>query len=469
MLRNLREPVHPSIQAFPPIEVDQLAREQELSAKAETAGKRDRPASNETSPDSVELDILSEVEHRARKGSEDYRSQLELYEGRIRRALVSSDLRVMIEAAGRNALTDYVAQTTDDINHLHNDRAELEGRARELGEFKKANGLRRPPRVVEFRQKVVLVLFLAIFVIVESMLNGLFFAKGSEGGVIGGVTWALGLSLLNIGGAVMYALLGMGQLRRSHTTWRVIGILATVAYIAWVLLLNLAIAHFRDLFALNEGQVMMDDLAKQLSATPFRLAEAQSWLLGILGIALSILALIDAKALTDPYPGYGELGHRYKLAVQSFADHVSGCLNGLQSRRDLAVGDMSEVVEKMHSSEYDLRLAVEGRERLHRDFTAYLEHLSGVYQQLVRHYREANQAARSTDDPAYFRSTPMRPAFLNAPALPEMPELATDVRSVVVARMGYYIGQVNAEFETALGRYKTVAEAAVGADESAAT
>ena len=179
-LRDLREPVMPSMQAFPPLEVDQLTRELDLLAKAEAAGKRERPASDETAPDSTELDILADIERRARKGAEDYRSQLTLYEGRIRRALISGDQRVMIEAAGQNALADYLALTTDDLNHLHNDREELEGRARELRDFQVANGLRRLPRVIESREWTTRMILLAIVVILESILNGLFFAKGSE-------------------------------------------------------------------------------------------------------------------------------------------------------------------------------------------------------------------------------------------------------------------------------------------------
>ena len=311
-LRDLREPVMPSMQAFPPLEVDQLTRELDLVAKAEAAGKRERPASDETAPDSTELDILADIERRARKGAEDYRSQLTLYEGRIRRALISGDQRVMIEAAGQNALADYLALTTDDLNHLHNDREELEGRARELRDFQVANGLRRLPRVIESRERTTRIIFLAIVVILESILNGLFFAKGSEGGLIGGVSQALVLSLLNVGGAVLYALLGMPLLRHTGIGQRLVGLLATLAYIAWALLLNLVIAHFRDLFVVNEGQVAMDVLAARLWTAPLHLMEAQSWLLGILGVAASIVSLIDAAGLRDPYPGYGDLGRRHK-------------------------------------------------------------------------------------------------------------------------------------------------------------
>jgi len=455
------------MQAFPPLEVDQLTRELDLLTKAEAAGRRERPASDETASDSTELDILADIERRARKGAEDYRSQLTLYEGRIRRALISADQRVMIEAAGQNALTDYVAQTNDDLNHLHNDREELEGRARELRDFQEANGLHRPAHVIETRERVTRLMLLTIFVIVESIMNGMFFAKGSEGGLIGGVSQALVLSVLNIGGAAFYAMLGMPLLRHSGIGQRLAGVLATLAYIAWVLLLNLAIAHFRDLFVMNEGQVAMDALAARLWTAPLHLMEAQSWLLGILGVALSLVSLIDAAGLNDPYPGYGELGRRHKEGVREFAQHNSRCLQGLQGLRNSAVADMTAVIEAMRSREYDLRLATEGRERLHQNYVAYLDHLAGAYQQLVRRYREANQAVRTSADPSHFHYSPARPAFLETSALPPLPEFANDARAAVIERMEYYIGKVNAAFEDALSRYKSVAQVAAGVTDSA--
>jgi hypothetical protein len=188
----------------------------------------------------------------------------------------------------------------------------------------------------------------------------------------------------------------------------------------------------------------------------------------MLGLALSIVSLIDAAGLNDPYPGYGKLGRRHKDAVQEFAEHNSRCLRGLQSLRDSAVADMTAVIEVMRSSEYDLRLAIEGRERLHQNYVAYLDHLAGAYQQLLRRYREANQAVRTTRDPAYFHDWPARSAFLGTSALPPLQELSADARSTVIKRMEYYIGKVNEAFEDALGRYKSVAQVAGGANSAVA-
>jgi hypothetical protein len=458
-LRELRDPVQPSIQAFPPLELEQLTEELKVRARGEESGRRERPSSDATSPDSTELDILSEIERRARKGSEEYRTQLMLYEGRIRRAVITADQRVMIEAAGQSALADFVAQIRDDLNHLHNDREETEGRARELRDFQKANGLARPARIVEPRDRLYRGLFLCTLVLIESIMNGFFFAKGSTAGMIGGVSQALVLSMLNVGGAVLYVLYGLPQLHHVRLQRRILGVMATLAFIAWALGLNLAIAHFRDLFVSHEGQVAMEVLAQRLFEAPFHLTDAQSWLLVLMGLGLCILALIDAMGLDDPYPGYGELGRRYHEGNSRLAEHTSLCLAALQARRDEAERDMTAVIEAMRNSEYELRLAIEGRERLHYNYVGYLDHLANAFERLVLRYREANQSVRTTLEPAFFHGRITRPAFLGGGVpLAPLPDITTDARAVVIERMEFYIREVNAAVQSALGQYQSVGD-----------
>ena len=88
---------------------------------------------------------------------------------------------------------------------------------------------------------------------------------------------------------------------------------------------------------------------------------------------------------------------------------------------------------------------VDGRNRLHRDFCAYLDHLATVHQRLVTKYREANEEARSVAAPKYFHEAPKRLARLDAPALSAVPELDDDAREAAVERMRHFIKEVNEE------------------------
>src|SRR5678816_4085969 len=118
MMRG-RDAVYPSIQSFPALDVGQIARELALEAKADEAGRSNQPPKEIEAADATELVIRDEIERRHRKAQEEFESQLELYDGRIRRALLSTDQRTLIEAAGEGALTDLRVQVIDDLNHLH--------------------------------------------------------------------------------------------------------------------------------------------------------------------------------------------------------------------------------------------------------------------------------------------------------------------------------------------------------------
>ena len=466
-MMDSRDGVHPSIQTFPPIDAEQLARELRLESRGTDAGQRELPDTASTVLDVAELDIAAEIERRARKATEDYRTQLDLYDARIRRSMVSVDQRIEIEAAGRNVLADFRVRAIDDLNHLQPAQEELAGRQQEMQDFRTQNELRRLPILKTPRERLFRTVVLAIFVVIESILNGMFFAKGSEQGVIGGVTQAFVLSLLNVGVAVLFAIYGASLLRHSRRVVMAIGVIATFAYLGWALGLNLCIAHFRDAFVANAGNVEWHEVWNGLLQSPFLLSDAQSWLLAVMGISLSILSVIDASGFNDGYPGYDAIGRRCDAAVRAYADEKSECLAGLTNLRDAAIGQMQEVLEVMKSFEYELRLALEGRTRLHRDFVAFFDHASDVHVRLRQTYWEANRRARTSPPPERFSSPAARPTFLRVDDLAPAPDLAADARGAVIERMDYFITAINEEFEAAVHRFRTV-EGLAGAPHAAA-
>lgn len=451
-----REGELPSIQTFPPLDLDQIANELRLDARAKEEGKREQPATDGKVEGLTELDIFAEIERRARKAREDYQSLLDLYDGRIRRALLWTDLAVAIDAAGENALTDFKVQAGDDLDHLHLAGKEVEGREREFNEFRAKNRLVRLPNFVSRREQTVRILVLAILFIGESLLNGTFFAEGSETGLIGGIVQALVLSLLNIGAAVLYALYGLPLLTHKSHAIKTVGICITAMYAAWAFLLNLIIGHIRDLFILHEGKVAATAIWGRLSTAPFMLSDTQSFVLAALGVGLSIVALIDAAGLDDLYLAYGGIGRRRGNAISRYTDDKARCLAGLTQRRDEALSTMKEVIELMRSSEYELRLAIEGRSRLHQNYVAYLAHLADCRERLLRRYYEANTRARSSQSPPRFSSKVVAPSSLAHPVLTDFSDSKRETRNKAIERMEHFIKAVNHQFEEEVSKFQTV-------------
>ena len=229
-------------------------------------------------------------------------------------------------------------------------------------------------------------MIICLLLVIESLTNGVFFAEGSSTGLIGGVIQAIVLSFLNIGAGLLFAFYLLPYAHHRRGTVKAGGILAVVCYIIWVLTLNIGIGHFRDLFARQEGHVSMAQLWSHLTAGLFAFADARSLILVGLGIAFSLVAVIEATGLDDPYPGYGALGRRSSEAITDYGDHRNRCLQDLRARRDEAIDAMSRVIEEVRGKEHELGLSINGRNRLHQQYAGFIEHLNQAQARLLQRY-----------------------------------------------------------------------------------
>ncbi len=246
--------------------------------------------------------------------------------------------------------------------------------------------------------------------------------------------------------------------------------MATAAFVVWLLGLNLAIGHFRDLFVQGAGSVQMAELLNRLTNAPLLLSDAKSGLLVLLGIALGLLSVIDVAASRDPYPGYGAIGRERQRAIERYAHENAKSLAAIMKLRDQTMDDMTSAIEMMRETQYDMQLAIEGRSRLHHNYRAYLEHLAVVHERLIQRYREGNRRVRRGDVPVYFRQPPARPAFVEPPVMSAMPGLEPDVRPEVIARIDEDIKAVNEKFSLTVPEYQTVGQLAnIGSSERAAS
>jgi hypothetical protein len=458
----------PDTPIFPPLDPEQVARELRLDERAERAAMAGQPAADADGPDSAELDVLGKIESCARLASEVYLSQRDIYEGRIQRSAVTPDLQVQIEAAGSNALVDFKAEVIHDQNTLHTLLRAVAARESEYREFRDRHCLNRLPKHVARGQRTFAIILLVVFVLLESILNGMFFAEGSEAGIIGGVVQALVLSLLNVGMGALYAVYGLPLLFHRRRRVKLVGTALTVLFAVWLIGLNLAIGHFRDLFIVGEGKVQMAELLNHLTRAPLLLGDAKSAILVLLGIALGLLTVIDVAAMRDLYPGYTLIGRERQQAIEHYAEENARSLAAMMQLRDHTVDDLSSAIEVIRSSQFEMQQAIEGRTRLHHNLRAYFEHLAVVHERLILRYRESNRRVRRGEAPLYFRSPPPRPSFVDPPVLSPVAAFELDARAEVIARIDYYIKAINEKFEQTMPEYQTVGQlATLGGSERA--
>lgn len=455
-LGGTREARIGSIQVFPAVDVDQLANELRLEEKGGEAGRANQPSSDDESPDSNEREILYHIERYSRKAREEYLEARSIQEGRVRRGAITGAQQVAVEAAGQNAIADLKAAILNDRNQLHLLKHEVTERGHEFRTFRNKHHLDRPPRLHSPRGQLFLALLLVLFLLLESILNGTFFAKGSEGGLVGGVLQAFVLSLLNVGVGFGYAWILLPRLFDRRVQVKIVGAALAIGFVAWVFILNFTIGHIRDLYIGAQGSVATKAVFDRLTTRPFLLDDANSLILTLLGIGLALLSVLDGIWFGDPYPGYAAVGRDRQKAIASYADGKKNCLIKLTERRDQAVEEMTDALDQIRDSQYDVQLAVEGRSNLHQVYMAYLDDLAHAHEQLVRRYREFNQRARTTPPPGFFKTPVPRPAYLSPFPLDKLPDLGEGERRDLTNRIEQHIRAINQKVEEALTEYSTV-------------
>ena len=88
---------------------------------------------------------------------------------------------------------------------------------------------------------------------------------------------------------------------------KLFGFFALLCYLALLLVLNLSLAHYREVSAALISDAGREVLLR-LKTAPLALVDFKSWLLFGLGVLCSLIAFADSFLIFDPYPGYGSAG-----------------------------------------------------------------------------------------------------------------------------------------------------------------
>ena len=423
------------LQAFPPLDVNQILSDLRLKQQA---GKPD-------TADTTELDILDHIERLARKAHEVYLARVDHYEALIRSAMTRSDLRVQIEAAGSSALAEIRAQLLKHQNQLNRMLQVFRASDDQFRRFRQQHGITRPPKYVSLDKRRRLVLTLLTLVLLQAVLTTFLFADSLQTSLRDGMVQAVLLSILNGGIAALYARHGFPYLVHQRRPLQLVGVAATLLYVIALLRLSVAIAEVRDSsVSLAHRHLLTDD---------------RSLILILLGCFVGLAAALNVAAAQDPYPGYAGVAAARERAVQWYARKSAYSLAEILELRNRTVDDLRGALQLVGEAERNLVRAVVGRSSTHQEYVVYLQQLAGVHQNLVGRYRELNSRVREVQGSKDWLQPARRPMFAEPPSLAALRK-EEDVRKEVIARIEHYIKAVNDEVDRALPLYLKVGELA---------
>ena len=312
-----------------------------------------------------------------------------------------------INRAEREAIARFNEVEGTRRSDLHHQRVEVDKRVKDLAKFRAENRLSRSPDYPDLGLRFFWGGLVALLFVSESIANSAFLAKGNELGLVGAYTVAFGVSIANLVPPFLF----FGPVSRNFVhrkAWRrALAFVCAFFYAVYAFILNLGVAHYREV----SGQLMGDAgvaVISRITEAPFNLQDAQSWLLFLIGIVFSLIALVDGWKFDDAYPGYGKLDRLERKARAAHGDAQGDTGEEIKEIREKAIDRIKRIAHDAERKPRERLRIVKDCERLIEEFDGYFDRLQKDGAALIDEYREANSKARSDGGVPRCYSVPWR-------------------------------------------------------------
>jgi hypothetical protein len=394
-----RVPYEPLVVRFPPVDILRYRTQLDLDREGSQNGSRNLPAPDNLTFDAVEQRIVTSIESERSKAHEIYIINMRAYGERLR-ALRIHALLQRAAVAAEEARTDFSDASNSGKDRLFELERTLTERSRELEKFRAENRLDRPSNRPESR--ILHFGIVAVLLVVESVLNGLFFARGLAFGYVQGIGEAAIIAGLNVGSGLVLGAFFLRRLHHRRALWALLGCIGTFAYGCFAIALNLGVAHYRDALGGPDPENAATLAWRSLQAQPFHVADINSLLLLVMGMSFSVIAMVDGYKMDDPYPGYGRL-------VASYRQEQGDLLEAKEEETARLAEIKDRILDRLdrHTSEIEARRSayhavLQQRDGYRQLFLRHLEHLEQAGNELLTCYRSANTRARTEPAPLHF-------------------------------------------------------------------
>jgi len=313
-----------------------------------------------------------------------------------------------VVAAVEQGLDGMDAKVQDNEEELNDLRSRAQDAWDAVGRFREGNDIGRPPMPPESRSMSFGVI-LGVLVL-ETMINGVFFGHNVQGAFLGGMSEAVLYSAFNVlglaglAGGVFYRYAAIRQQLPKMGAYLGVSLMALGS-----LLFNLFVAHYRD--ALDENYPVegsgcfrgIEEAGQEalclFTTSRFGLAEFESYVLMLLGISFFTLAAWEWWKMDDPYPGYGRLERIKRKLDQALRDEKQRVMDEIQEPYEVAVVKL-EQARRRYVARRDYAINVtRDRGSLWDRHKKCAERIRECYERVVKIYRASNEDNRRDKEP----------------------------------------------------------------------
>ena len=412
-----------------------------LKERGRERGQDGQPHTSQPTLDNIEMEVVGYCDDLYAKQRNEYHQHRSALEERMRPPPSDRGADPLVENTCKE-MRDAVAEERPELAALGREAQHAIG---ELNRFQRDEGRTADADYPDSRAWHWGIL--VALVLGETLVNGLFFGANVEGGLLAGTTYAVLISLVNVGvlGWVLAAMARQAHHRDPRR--KVGGLAAMVTFAVAAVFWNLFVAHYREALPPDYPVPPDTTMVAQAEAaqtptvaspgaqspqadsvppscwrgpdeshadqealclffaSPFGLNGFYSYMLLLIGLAMCAAAAMDWFKTDDPYPGHGKRErHRRK---------TEGRL--LDDRREL-LGELNELHdEAARKLRSDFRDPVEARQLAlsdygklhtrHTDLCGFARDLEKSCSGALGIYRTANREARSTPEPPVWQTS----------------------------------------------------------------
>ena len=416
-----------------------------LKERGRERGQDGQPQTGQPTLDNVEMEVVGYCDDLYAKRRNEYHRHRSALEERLQPPPADHGGDPLVENTCKE-MRDAVAEERPDLARATREAQSAIG---EVNRFRREQGRTADADYPDSRMWHWGILIALI--VLESLVNGLFFGANVEGGLLAGTSYAVLISVVNVAVLGWVLAATVRQIQHRDGRRRVGGIAGLVAVLGVALFWNLFVAHYRealpydyppapDTLPVAQSAAAQPPLAQSpatspptagspadqtprtdslpescwrgpdesdadqealclFRASPFGLGGFYSYMLLLIGLAMCAAAAMDWYKTDDPYPGYGKRERHRRKTEDSLE----------QDRREL-LADLNELHDEAgRRLRNDFRDPVQARQLAVSDYTKlHARHtdLWGFARDLAKScagaldiYRNANREARSTPEP----------------------------------------------------------------------
>jgi hypothetical protein len=398
-----------------PIDTEQLAQALDLDRVAKQRGARELPHRDSSSLDGNEQQIIQKLESEWSWHGASLINNLKAYASRLLGVTVQIEF-ARLELIAQNALSRLRSANHRAESELGPLREGYISARDELGDFRARHGLKRAARISSSRP--VTAGLLVILISVEAGANAVFFAKGAELGLLGGLWTAVCISAVNVVVAFAIGFFPLRWMKHRNFMVKLFGLLLAVGGSAVIVAVHGFAAHLREVPGGVDDEAVLATAVTSLRHSPFELHDINSYYLFAIGVVWALVAMWKGYTFDDPYPGYGAHQRRCDHAREAYSDEHDNLFEDLEKIKEDTVAAIDNGITRIPLFPQQAAAIRTEREALRQKFRGYEASVETAANQLLARYRDANRISRKTDPPKYFDQTWRLPhSFLEEPSV----------------------------------------------------